>query len=137
MSTITNGGQSLPPPPSSHLISAHLQRLQSNFANRILGSAENRLSVPSISTIGDLSSTAHDIGSMHMSGCSIPDRRMSEPVNFGTANDKSLHSPKQRPRSVTPTKLENTNAMKINNETNAIPANAINVEQGLDVSIKI
>lgn len=100
MSTTTTGGQCLiPPPPSSHLLTTHLQRLQqSSFANPLYNT--NRLSVPSISTIGSELSFAHDIGAIHMNPC-VPDRRMSEPVNFG-ANEKS---PPQRPRSLTPTKL--------------------------------
>lgn len=100
MSTTTTGGQCLiPPPPSSHLLTTHLQRLQqSSFANPLYNT--NRLSVPSISTIGSELSSAHDIGALHMNPC-VPDRRMSEPVNFG-ANEKS---PPQRPRSLTPTKL--------------------------------
>lgn len=88
--------------PSSHLLN-HLQRLhQSSIANPLFN-ANNRLSVPSISTIGDLS-TSVDINAMHLNQY-IPDRRMSEPANFG-ANEKS--SSPHRPRSVTPTKFENT-----------------------------
>lgn len=100
MSNTTTGGQCLiPPPPSSHLLTSHLQRLQqSSFANPLYNT--NRLSVPSISTIGSELSSVHDIGALHMNQC-VPDRRMSEPVNFG-ANEKS---PPQRPRSLTPTKL--------------------------------
>lgn len=129
MSNTTTGGQSLPPPPSSHLLATHLQRLQNGITNRILGSAEHRLSVPSISTIGDLSSTVHEMHPLHISQC-MPDRRMSEPVNFGASNDRTLQSTAatvQRPRSVTPTKLEST--MKLNSDTTAI-----NVERTLDVS---
>lgn len=99
MSTTTTGGQCIiPPPPSSHLLTTHLQRLQqSSFANPLYNT--NRLSVPSISTIGSELSSAHDM-TAQMIPC-LPDRRMSEPVNFG-ANEKS---PPQRPRSLTPTKL--------------------------------
>lgn len=132
MSNTTTGGQSLPPPPSSHLLATHLQRLQNGIVNRILGSAEHRLSVPSISTIGDLSSTVHEtLHPLHMSQC-MPDRRMSEPVNFGTTSDRSLQSTliAERPRSVTPSKLEST--IKLNAETNG--ATSINVERTLDVS---
>lgn len=101
MSNTTTGGQCIiPPPPSSHLLTTHLQRLQqSSFANPLYNTS-NRLSVPSISTIGSELSSANDIGAIHMNPC-VPDRRMSEPINFG-ANEKS---PSQRPRSLTPTKL--------------------------------
>lgn len=101
MSNTTTGGQCIiPPPPSSHLLTTHLQRLhQSSFANPLYNTS-NRLSVPSISTIGSELSSVHEIGAIHMNP-SAPDRRMSEPVNFG-ANEKS---PPQRPRSLTPTKL--------------------------------
>lgn len=96
-----NGGHCIiPPTPSSHLLTTHLKRLQqSSFANPLYNT-NNRLSVPSISTIGSELSSAHDIGNNHLNSC-VPDRRMSEPINFG-ANDKS---PPQRPRSLTPTKL--------------------------------
>lgn len=88
--------------PSSHLLN-HLQRLhQTSIANPLFN-ANNRLSVPSISTIGDLS-TSVDVGAMHLNQY-VPDRRMSEPANFG-ANEKS--SSPQRPRSITPTKLKST-----------------------------
>lgn len=96
-----NGGQCIiPPTPSSHLLTTHLKLLQqSSFANPLYNT-NNRLSVPSISTIGSELSSAHDIGNFNLHPC-VPDRRMSEPINFG-ANDKS---PPQRPRSLTPTKL--------------------------------
>lgn len=88
--------------PSSHLLN-HLQRLhQTSIANPLFN-ANNRLSVPSISTIGDLS-TSVDVSAMHLNQY-VPDRRMSEPANFG-ANEKS--SSPHRPRSITPTKLEST-----------------------------
>lgn len=88
--------------PSSHLLN-HLQRLhQTSIANPLFN-ANNRLSVPSISTIGDLS-TSVDVSAMHLNQY-VPDRRMSEPANFG-ANEKSS-SPHRR-RSITPTKLEST-----------------------------
>lgn len=101
MSNTTTGGQCLiPQPPSSQLLTTHLQRLQqSSFANPLYN-ATNRLSVPSISTIGSELSSAHDIGALHMNPV-VPDRRMSEPVSFGS-NEKS---PPQRPRSLTPSKL--------------------------------
>lgn len=95
------GGQCIiPPPPSSHLLATHLKRFQqTSFANPLYNT-NNRLSVPSISTIGSELSSAHDIGAIHLNPC-VPDRRMSEPASFG-ANEKS---PSQRPRSLTPTKL--------------------------------
>lgn len=101
MSNTTTGGQCIiPPSPSSHLLTTHLQRLQqSSFANPLYNTS-NRLSVPSISTIGSELSSAADISSIHMNQC-VPDRRMSEPGSFG-ANEKS---PLQRARSLTPTKL--------------------------------
>ncbi len=80
LSTITNGGQSLAPPPSSHLIATHLQRLESNEC----------FSVPNVnksSTIG-------------MPNQSNSDRRMSEPVNRSI--DCMQISPTPRPRSTTP-----------------------------------
>lgn len=125
MSTTTTGGQSLPPPPSSHLLSAHLQRLQQASLANPLFSMSNRLSVPSISTIGSDLSSANDLA-MHMNPC-VPDRRMSEPVNFG-ANEKPLLSPPERPRSVTP-KLGS--AMKLNSgaASAATTVAPINVEQ--------
>lgn len=117
MSNTTTGGQCLiPPPPSSHLLTTHLQRLQqSSFANPLYNT--NRLSVPSISTIGSELSSAHDIAAIHMNSC-VPDRRMSEPVNFG-ANEKS---PPQRPRSLTPTKLTSDTA---NNSTAVGTGNSV------------
>lgn len=72
---------------------------QSSFANPLYNT-NNRLSAPSISTIGSELSSAHDIGNFNSNPCA-PDRRMSEPINFGVI-DKS---PPQRPRSLTPTKL--------------------------------
>lgn len=106
----------LPSAPSSHLLN-HLQRLhQTSIANPLFN-ANNRLSVPSISTIGDLSSSV-DISAMHMNSY-VPDRRMSEPATFG-GNEKSTLSP-HRPRSITPNKLEST--LKLN----ATKASASNV----------
>lgn len=103
----------LAPEPSSHLLN-HLQRLhQTSIANPLFN-ANNRLSVPSISTIGDLS-TSTDICAMHMNPY-VPDRRMSEPANFG-ANEKS--SSPHRPRSITPTKLEST--LKLETTANGTP----------------
>lgn len=88
--------------PSTHLLN-HLQRLhQTSIANPLFN-ANNRLSVPSISTIGDLS-TSVDFSAMHLNQY-VPDRRMSEPANFG-ANEKS--SSPHRARSITPIKLECT-----------------------------
>lgn len=88
--------------PSSHLLN-HLQRLhQTSIANPLFN-ANNQLSVPSISTIGDLSPSV-DVSAMQLNQY-VPDRRMSEPANFG-ANEKS--SSPHRPRSITPTKLEST-----------------------------
>lgn len=100
--------------PSSHLLN-HLQRLHHTSIANPLFSANNRLSVPSISTIGDLS-TSNDVSAMHLNQY-VPDRRMSEPANFG-ANEKS--SSPHRPRSITPTKLESrSKSDKISTEFSA------------------
>lgn len=109
-----NGGQCIiPPTPSSHLLTTHLKRLQqSSFANPLYNTS-NRLSVPSISTIGSELSSAHDIGNFNSNPC-VPDRRMSEPINFG-ANEKS---PPQRPRSLTPTKLTSDATVVVATGTN-------------------
>lgn len=80
LSTITNGGQSLAPPPSSHLITTHLQRLESNDC----------FSMPN-------ANKSSAIGSPNLNNS---DRRMSEPVNRST--DCMQISPTPRPRSTTP-----------------------------------
>lgn len=80
LSTITNGGQSLAPPPSSHLITSHLQRLESNVCFSIPNANKS-------STVGPPT-------------LSNSDRRMSEPVNRST--DCMQISPTPRPRSTTP-----------------------------------
>lgn len=80
LSTITSGGQSLAPPPSSHLITTHLQRLESNECFSLPNANKS-------STVGP-------------SNLSNSDRRMSEPVNRST--DCMQISPTPRPRSTTP-----------------------------------
>ncbi|KAJ6641765.1 Transcriptional activator cubitus interruptus, partial [Pseudolycoriella hygida] len=77
LSTVTNGGQSLAPPPSSHLITSHLQRLNDSFP------LPNKPST----TFGP-----HNLPNS--------DRRMSEPVNRSV--DCMQISPTPRPRSTTP-----------------------------------
>lgn len=80
LSTITNGGQSLAPPPSSHLITTHLQRLESNECFTMPNSNKS-------ATVGQ-------------PNVSDSDRRMSEPVN--RSRDCMQISPTPRPRSTTP-----------------------------------
>lgn len=80
LSTITNGGQSLAPPPSSHLITTHLQRLESSDC----------FSMPN----------ANKLSTVGTPNLPNSDRRMSEPVN--RSSDCMQISPTPRPRSTTP-----------------------------------
>lgn len=80
LSTVTNGGQSLAPPPSSHLISTHLQRLASAECLSMTN-ADKSLGRGTTSILNS-------------------DRRMSEPVN--RSSDCMQVSPTPRPRSTTP-----------------------------------
>lgn len=95
MSTVTTGGQSLPPQPSSTLLTSHLQRLQNSSLEHNTGphSHSGRYSIPNTATI----SNGH-ISNQLSAG--MNDRRMSEPLN--RICEKEPLSPTRRPRSVTP-----------------------------------
>lgn len=93
MSTTTTGGQSLPPQPSSTLLSTHLQRLQNSSNPNSNMNVSGRYSIPNTATM-----TSGIISNQLM--CGSADRRMSEPVHHSA--DKEPLSPIRRPRSVTP-----------------------------------
>lgn len=93
MSTTTTGGQSLPPQPSSTLLSTHLQRLQNSTNPNSNMHVSGRYSIPNTAIM-----TSGMISTQLM--CASTDRRMSEPVNHSA--DKEPLSPTRRPRSVTP-----------------------------------
>lgn len=100
MSTVTTGGQSLPPQPSSTLLTSHLQRLQnSTMTSRMGASQSGRYSIPNAATMSSGQMPNH-----FMSGMS--DRRMSEPLYSIT--EKEPLSPNRRPRSVTPKPTKST-----------------------------
>lgn len=96
MSTVTTGGHSLPPPPSSHLLSCHLQRLQQNNYNKITAydTSANRFSVPCITPISN-----NNFNFMSNQNASM-NRRMSEPVQPNT-NMNNIISQKMNTPSIT------------------------------------
>lgn len=95
MSTVTTGGHSLPPPPSSHLLSCHLQRLQQSSYNKATtyNTTGSRFSVPTITPISN-NSFAVNANQPPM------DRRMSEPVQLSAMSN--MLSPKLSPPSMLP-----------------------------------
>lgn len=95
LSTMATGGQSLPPPPSSTLLSTHLQRFQNASLMSNTGTNAGRFSIPNTAT---MSSSNAALSNQFMFGQS--DRRMSEPVTC--SSEKVALSPSVRPRSVTP-----------------------------------